>query len=94
MDRIKATESALIASGIMASGVLVAQLLTPADPIGKCWVFWKQLWTQVSAVSPVAALLVHIVLYCTVYLLCRLIFCGTYSLLNLLDTARQDIYLF
>lgn len=51
MDRGRATESALIGTGLVASGVLVAQLFTPADPIGKCVRFWKQLGAQVSAVE-------------------------------------------
>jgi len=45
----RAADSALIGVGVMASGILVAQLFTPADPIGKCWRFWKQLGAQVSA---------------------------------------------
>jgi len=44
----RAADSALIGVGVMASGILVAQLFTPADPIGKCWRFWKQLGAQVS----------------------------------------------
>ena len=47
----RAADSALIGAGVVASGVLVAQLFTPADPIGKCLRFWRQLGAQVRRVE-------------------------------------------
>jgi len=37
----------IAASGVVAS-VLAVQLITPADPIGRCIRFWKQLNAHVS----------------------------------------------
>jgi len=47
MERTGATDSVFIAVGVFASGVFAAQLFTPADPVGKCFRFWKQLGAQV-----------------------------------------------
>jgi hypothetical protein len=39
----------LIAASVALGGVLAVQLFTKADPIGRCFVFWKQLSGHVSA---------------------------------------------
>jgi hypothetical protein len=39
----------LLAASVALGGVLAVQLFTKADPIGRCFVFWKQLSGHVSA---------------------------------------------